>query len=747
MLGNIATLDVRSCEPGERPAERVRGSTPPSERPAYLLYTSGSTGRAKGVLVSHRSLVNHATAMARRFALVAQDRVLQFATLSFDVAAEEIFPTLAAGATLVLRGDEDLSHDALLRLDATVLNLPTSYFHSWTTEMRERGARVPASVRLLVVGSEAALPNRLAQWMDLGGDRVHFINAYGPTEATISATAFAIAPGEQLPVASIPIGRPIENVTTYVLDARLEPLPVGVPGELWIGGEGVAIGYFERPELTRERFVPNPFGPGRLYRTGDLARWSPQGLLELLGRVDFQVKIRGYRIELGEIESALRTASTVKDAVVVAREVAGDRRLAAYVVPHVMPAHRELQAALTTELRAHLGRQLPSYLLPPDIVLLDALPMTMSQKVDRRALPAPEQANTEARIGASHGPSHLPANTRGPRDALELRLVSIWEDLLGRAPIGLRESFFDLGGHSLLAVRLMARIRTVIGHDLALSTLFEKPTIEELAKLLRNGPARAMGALVAIQPNGSRPPLFCVHPAGGNVLCFASLAQALGRDQPLYGLQSAGLAGNGALDDTVEAMASRYLAALREVQPQGPYHLLGYSVGGTIAYAMAAELRAQGEAVPSLTLLDAPAPARLAADGESALGDFAREHGIAVDEAELRALGEEEALLHVLRAAVDADVLPDDIDLPTIRRLLQVMTVNVRAACAYRPQACTGMSVTLIRAGEAADQDDASLGWADFVDGGLTIRRVEGDHASILTQPHVANVARLVAPP
>ena len=730
---DIATLDVRSNERSMFPTEARHTRKPPAESPAYLLYTSGSTGRPKGVLVSHRNLVNHTTAMARRFALTPSDRVLQFATISFDAAAEEIFPTLMVGGTLVLRGEEDLSHEALAKLAPTVLDLPTAYWHAWIGEMLDRDARVPESLRLVILGGEEARYDRFAQWMKLGGASVHFINTYGPTEATISATAFTLAPGTTLEQPVIPIGRPIENVTTYVLDEHRAPVPIGVPGELWIGGEGVALGYFDRPELTRERFVPNPFGPGRLYRTGDLVRWSAGGQLEFLGRVDSQIKIRGYRIELGEIESALRAEGTVRDAVVIAREVAGDRRLAAYVVPNERPADRGARTALATTLRACLASKLPSYLVPPDIVVLDALPMTTSQKVDRRALPPPEPADVE------------PSEASSPRDALELRLVAIWEELLGRAPIGIRESFFDLGGHSLLAVRLMARLRAELGRDLPLATLFELGTVERLAQLLRATRYEpVVGTLVAIQPNGSRPPLFCVHPAGGNVLCFAALARALGRDQPLYGLQSAGLAVGGKPDETVEAMAERYVRALRERQPRGPYHLLGYSAGGTIAYAMATKLRTSGEAIASLTLLDAPAPSRLAEESsESPIADFAREHGLALDDAELGVLGEDAALARVLRCALDANVVPPDVDLPTLRRLLLVMTSNVRAACTYLAERCTDVPVTLLRAGEARDVD-AAFGWKGIVDK-MEIHWIGGDHASILAQPLVARVAQHVA--
>ncbi|HEY2515677.1 MAG TPA: amino acid adenylation domain-containing protein, partial [Polyangiaceae bacterium] len=735
----VVNLNVSGSEL-ERAASGARSSAqraPSREAPAYLLYTSGSTGRAKGVLVSHRNVVNHATAMLRRFALTASDRVLQFATISFDAAAEEIFPTLAAGATLVLR-DDDISHAALERLRPTVLNLPTAFWHGWVAEMAEAGARVPASVRLVIVGGEAAQRDRLEAWKALGGDRTLWLNTYGPTEATVSATAYAIPPGASFAGASIPIGAPIENVQAYVVDARGAPAPIGVPGELWLGGEGIALGYFARPELTAERFVENPFGAGRLYRTGDRVRWRGDGLLEFLGRIDLQVKVRGYRIEPGEIEAALRQHESVRDAACVARVVGGDHRLVAYVVPRAMPEQAG-RGALLDAARAHLREKLPAYMVPANLVLLEALPMTPNKKVDLRALPAPEAEG-------SGGGAVL-----GPRDALELRLVSIWEEILGRAPIGVDEGFFELGGHSLLAVRLMARIRRELGRDLPLATLFVDGTVAGLARRLRGGGDGPSACLVPIQPQGRARPLFAVHPAGGNVLCFAPLGRALGRERPLYALQAAGL-NSSEPDRTVEAMASRYVAEVRARQPRGPYHLAGYSLGAAIAHAMASQLLAAGESMASLTLLDAWAPApRLAGETSSALLDFAREHRLATTDAdldaldaELRGLDDDGALALVLRKARDAGAVPPDVDLPTLRRLLGVMTANIDAVHAYRPQLLSLPNVSLVRAVQSPRDPDEARGWRDIA-GEVAIHDAPGDHATMLMEPNVAAVASIFA--
>jgi thioesterase domain-containing protein len=362
-------------------------------------------------------------------------------------------------------------------------------------------------------------------------------------------------------------------------------------------------------------------------------------------------------------------------------------------------------------------------MVPADVVLLASLPMTASQKVDRRALPEP---------GASDGdetPSVL-----APRDECERRLAALWEELLGRGPIGVRDGFFDLGGHSLLAVRLMARLRRDFGRDLPLATLFVDGTIERLAALLREGESvHEASPLVAIQSHGSKPPLFCVHPAGGNVLCFAELARSLGRERPVYGLQAAGLVEGASPDRTVVQMASRYVTAIRAVRPQGPYHLAGYSAGGAIAYAMAVQLHAEGQRVASLTLLDAWSPARLADERDaSVLVDFLK-------------VDPDDATLRVLERALEKKALPADVGLPALRRLLAVMTANVEAARGYRPRRCALRHVTLIRAGAATNEMDRSLGWSDLVDGDVVVRHVDGDHASMLARPAVAATAALVA--
>ncbi|HEY0605659.1 MAG TPA: amino acid adenylation domain-containing protein, partial [Herpetosiphonaceae bacterium] len=509
-----------------------------ADNSAYVIYTSGSTGVPKGVIVTQRALVSHIFAIRERYQLRVTDRVLQFANVTFDVAVEEIFPTLASGAALVLRPDEPVLplpdlYALIEREQLTVLNPPTAYWHSWVEELAQRTIALPDSVRLVICGGEAIAPERLKSWQQLVGSRVGWINAYGPTETTVSATSYS-ATGDEAATAPVPIGRPMDNTRLYILDAALQPVPRGVIGELYIGGERVARGYLNRPDLTAERFLPDPWsGPGtRLYRTGDLARYRADGNVEFLGRGDNQVKIRGFRIELGEIEAALARHPAVQAAVVVAREdETGDKRLVAYVVENLEPRTKNLEPGcplgaeqenkgtkdqkvtltplacrsgrgaggegLASSLRQHLGQHLPAHMIPSIFVPLDALPLTTGGKIDRRALPVPEQTKAPASGGIA------------PRTAVEQRLAAIWSEVLGREQIGVEDSFFEIGGHSLLATRIISRLRDAFAIELPLRKFFERPTIAGLAQAIETAqqvtPAAPADSIVVL-PRGEHSP-------------------------------------------------------------------------------------------------------------------------------------------------------------------------------------------------------------------------------------------------
>jgi amino acid adenylation domain-containing protein len=443
---------------------------------AYIIYTSGSTGKPKGVMTQHRSLVNHTAAAGIDYDLQpAADHVLQFASISFDASAEEIYPCLTRGATLVLRSEEmpdsvSLFTRAAQNWPITVLNLPTAYWHQIAPRLSREVLTLLPSLRLVILGGERALPERITAWRQQVGQRVRLFNTYGPTEATIVATTWELSepPEGCAALSDVPIGRAIANVQAYVLDRRLRPVAIGVAGELHIGGAGVARGYLNSPELTAERFIPDPFGsePGaRLYKTGDLVRYRPDGNLLFLGRLDDQTKVRGFRVEPGEIEAAINQHAAVRENVVVARENGqGSHHLVAYVVAAHEPA------PTVSELRGFLEEKLPEHMVPSAFVLLDALPLTPHGKVDRRALPAPDGTRPE-----------LNKPFVAPRTPTEKLLAEIWAQVLGVEPIGVQDNFFDLGGHSLLATQIMFRLRDTFQAEIPLRTLFEKPTIEELA--------------------------------------------------------------------------------------------------------------------------------------------------------------------------------------------------------------------------------------------------------------------------
>ncbi len=449
------------------------------QSPAYVIYTSGSTGRPKGVLVPHSALVTYVRSAVAQYAITPADRVLQFASVSFDTSAEEIYPCLAAGGALVLRDEAMIgSLDGFLReverLRISALDLPTAFWHELAAEMDTQALAAPAALRLVILGGEEALPERLAAWRRRVGERVRLVNTYGPTEATIVSTLFDLtAPEGTAPPQRIAIGRAVANARTYVVGRDLELRATGVDGELWLGGAGLARGYLGRPDLTAERFVPNPFAPEdgaapgeRLYRTGDLARLRLDGELEFRGRVDHQVKVRGFRIELGEIEAALRKLDGVRDAVVALHGERAEKRLVAWVVP------ADRASLQTGDLRTALKGSLPDYMLPASFVVVEALPLTASGKLDRKALPAPA------------GRPELDADYVAPRNPIQEVLVDLWSELLGVDRIGIEDDFFQLGGHSLLVAKLAARVRQLFQVELSLVEVFKKPTVSELAEAI-----------------------------------------------------------------------------------------------------------------------------------------------------------------------------------------------------------------------------------------------------------------------
>ena len=530
--------------------ENVRSSVEP-ENLAYVIYTSGSTGKPRGVLLTHGGLVNHNVAATKIFGLTPTDRMSQFASISFDIAIEEIFPTWISGGSLIVR-EEDASlavGDFLRWVDqnrVTALDLPTAYWHELVRELAESSIKLPKSLRVGDRRWRESTVWRIEDMVQIAGTKVRWVNTYGPTETSVIVTSYEPKADEEIP-AVLPIGRPIANTKIYILSKNLQPLPVGVAGDLFVSGPGLARGYLNRPEITAEKFVADPFSSepsARMYKTGDLARYLPSGEIEFAGRTDDQVKIRGYRVELEEIEAVLGSHAGVHEVVVVAREnSSGEKTLVAYLVPS-----RE-SVPTASELRTFLKQRLPHYMVPAAVVLLEAMPKTPNGKVDKRALPAPTAADFAAT-----------QEYIAPTNELERKLARIWEAILDKKPVGIRDNFFELGGHSLLAARLMHRIEQQLGQRLPLAALLQAPTIEQLSGLMSQGEgSSSWSSMVPLQPEGSRAPFFCIHGVGGNVLGFRDLAKHLGSDQPFYALQPQGLDGKRECLTSIPQMAERYL--------------------------------------------------------------------------------------------------------------------------------------------------------------------------------------------
>ena len=736
LSGNIICLDADWPEIARERRDDL-ALTIPSGSVAYVIYTSGSTGKPKGIAIEHRSVVNFLESMRGEPGLNADDVLLGVTTISFDIAALEIFLPLCNGAQLLLASRETAIDARRLarRLDRVTVMQATPA--TWRM-LVQSGWQGNSKLKILC-GGEALTPELARDLLARCGE---LWNMYGPTETTIWSTCHRIRNVDGY----ISIGRPIANTTVHVLGEDRQSQPVDVAGELYIGGAGLARGYHNQPGLTRERFICDPFSndrTARLYATGDLARFTPDGTIEVLGRMDHQVKIRGFRIEAGEIEIRLNEHPSVRQAAVVAREdVPGEKTLVAYIVA-------SSTTIPTNELRVFLAERLPDYMIPSSFVVLDRLPLTPNGKIDRQALPAPEK--TEAIVRG---------NFVAPRDSIEQALANIWSEVLKVKRVGIHDDFFELGGHSLLAVRLFGQITKLTGKDLPLVTLFQAPTVEQLAAILRQeGWKTPWASLVPIKAGGTKPPFYCVHGIGGNILEYFDLAKYMDADQPFYGLQAIGLDGKRPTQDlTVEQMAAYYIGEIRTFQPCGPYYLGGSSFGGLVAYEMAQQLCAAGEEVALLAFFDTNGPGyphylptmtacrrelgwwrdRAALHWENLLATERRKRLAYIREKVQRwnkqTRWKLQAIKYRLQQRVDRVFWPE-----AIRR---VQVRGYRAATAYEPKPYAGRA-TLFRATEQPRgiYEDRTLGWGFLVLGGLEIFETPGHHGAIVREPRARVLA------
>ncbi len=552
---------------------------------SYILYTSGSTGKPKGVAVTHKNLVNFLYSMADKPGIDKTDKLLSITTISFDIAGLELFLPLLAGATLVIADDTTardgrLLHEMLIKEHISILQAtPTTW-----QMLLDSGWNNPLPLKALCGGE--ALPLNLAQELTLKCDSLW--NMYGPTETTIWSSVKLIDKNEQV----ITIGKPIANTLIYILNEQGQLVPPGSIGEITIGGDGVALGYLNRPELNSEKFIQNPFNSNphsKLYKTGDLGKLLPTGEIQCLGRADQQVKIRGHRIELGEIEQALSLLDDIHTAVVLA----DSDTLTAYVIPN-KNLNKDVAITKINEWKDALKTELPPHLVPNTFHLLDSLPTTLNGKIDRKALLEIKQSTS--------GPTLI---YTGPRTKAEEIVSEIWQVCLGLEKVDIFSNFFELGGHSLIAVKAMRLLEEKTGKHLPLSALFEYSTVEKLAELLEmDSESISWDSLVAIKSKGTKTPLYIIHGAGLNVLKFIDLSKHLDDDQPVFGIQGTGLNQNNEPYNSIEEIAEHYISSITKKNPNGPYALAGYSFGGIIAFEMAKQLINQGKKVSVLAMLD-----------------------------------------------------------------------------------------------------------------------------------------------
>ena len=755
------------------------------ENLAYVIYTSGSTGRPKGVMIEHRSCVTFVKWAHTLYGADEMRKVLASTSLCFDLSVFELIVPLSCGGEVVVV-DNALALKG--QQDVTLVNTVPSVMAELV-----RSNLLPASVRTINLAGEA-LPLKLVQSIREKSANARIVNLYGPSEDTTYSTYYEIPQDlNQAPY----IGRPISRTQAYVLDESMQLVPAGVTGEIYLGGAGLARGYLGRPDLTAEKFLPNPFHEeeGRLYKTGDRGRYQVDGKLEYVGRADHQVKIRGFRIELEEIEMVVAGQAGVSRAAVLAQEDnSGDKHLVAYI------ERQQPDQPTAGELRDVLKQRLPEFMIPSAFVFVAPMPLSANGKIDRRALPPWEDSRTELRRDAI-----VP-----PRNPLETQLIEIWQGLLGRHSIGIRDNFFEIGGHSLLALRLQAQVRNSLGVEFPLAVLFMDATVESLAKVIRTQTAdlassgvsslsmsaaakpaatmrfmrslinrfgsffstskpdaqiHAVGSaatvagktgnvLVPIRPDGTRPPFFCVHPIGGNVMCYAELARHLSNNQPFYGIEASSPAVE---NESMERMAARYVNALLTVHQQGPFLLGGWSMGGMVAYEMAQQLLRQGNDVGLLVLLDSfpldPRENDRSMNEKQMLEMFIEDMAALSGQktASLTEAGKSASIdEHLALSMVEvkkAGIVSEDIDLAKFSQLWRQYRNNYQALVHYEPQKYKG-KITLIMTADQRSQEQRIpiKSWGPLAGGGLTIDVLPGDHYTLLRHPNVrAAAAKLEA--
>ena len=708
--------------PLDHPAQwtgKNTGERPTPDSLAYVIYTSGSTGQPKGVEVAHRAIVRLVRG-ANYVDLSSQDVFLQLAPLSFDASTFEIWGALLNGAKLVIYPGqlptvEELS-DVLAKHRVTVLWLTSSLFNY----VIDTAPEILRPVRQLLTGGEAlSVPHIRRALQALPGTQL--INGYGPTENTTFTVCYRIPADLRGDIGSIPLGYPISNTTVYVLDANLQPQPIGVRGELYIGGDGLARGYLKRPELTATKFIVNPHSGERLYATGDLARYLADGRIEFIGRLDDQIKIRGFRIEPGEIEVALAHHPAVRSCAVIVREDEPRvKRLVAYVVANTG------QDPTSTELKEFLKQSLPDYMVPGAFVKVASIPLTANGKIDIRALPKPDFTHSDG------------AQQVLPRDEAEKLVAEVWERLLGVHPVGVTDNFFDIGGHSLLAVALLAEIKKATGTAIPLAALFQGSTVEYLARFVRDEAVTPKEEiLIEVHAAGSCPPLFTAVEPGTNSLGYLRLSKHMGPDQPIYTLRRPGekFTERPYTNDEYEVMAGEYIQAMKTRQPHGPYYLMGMCEGAIISFFMAKQLEAMGDKVALLVSLDAWARENTRSKWRIRYDYYTKRLMLLTKRSSAESW---RVISKAVRNRIDWLIHGK----PAALRIHDQVYWPDKSFVAPKVDA----RITLIRAPQQYEgyNADQLLGWGTRTRSGVDVFTVNGKHQSLLREPTVAEVSAVL---
>jgi aspartate racemase len=715
---------------------------------AYVIYTSGSTGNPKGVQIEHTSIVNQIFGLEKLYPFNSSLNHILLAPFTFDPSVQQVFLPLTSGGKLFLV-PKSVKHNVKELWEFIVSNKIdiVNTVPSLMSLLLDHAAECDElHFKYIILAGESFSKNLYTRLRDtISADKI--INIYGPTEATINTTLYECKLDEVND--TIPIGKPLMNYAVFILDELWELTPIGIPGEICISGVGLARGYLNNKVLTEEKFVDNPYLPSdKMYRTGDLGKWTEDGNIEFLGRIDYQIKINGMRVELGEIETSLSQHPSIQESIVINQKYdSGKTRLIAYIVP------KQRLKIHTDELRSFLKDKLPDYMIPSAFVFMGSFPLTTHGKVDRRALPEPEQINHYKKEG------FVP-----PRSELEIQLTKIWEKVLGIKPIGIKDEFFDLGGTSLLAMDLFAQIEKKFGQRLPLALIIDAPMVEKLARIIEEGKGFShWSPLVAIQPEGSNLPFFCIHGHKGNVLGFHDLARYMGKDQPFYGLQAAGLDGKPFNKYNIHDMAYNYLKEIRKIQTKGPYFIGGWCMGGLIAFEMAQILQANNEKVSLLAMIEAPFeeiyPKRLPEITFSRRMINKIFDRIRFENLVLKSLSSKRKLSYIsgkmkirltnyqvrLEKIIGSFLSRFNLSIKHsfIYKLTYLYDAHVEAIVSYKPQPYSG-KVSVFKADRQplGIYSDPKLGWGDFFKGEVDIFEFPGHHLNTFIDPSLRVLAK-----